>query len=98
VKAVNLPGWKSIAIDIEHILSGHTEQGERALQSGLKDLFPKDWSAKQIESAVRQAYRYSSKAGAVEGGRVLLEGTARGRKIQMYVNIAERIIETAWPK
>jgi hypothetical protein len=97
-KAVNLPAWKTIAIEMEHILSGHTEGGARAVQSGLKDLFPKDWSAKQIENAIREAYRYASKAGASQGDRVLLKGKGAGLDIKMWVNTATKVIESAWPK
>jgi RHS repeat-associated protein len=98
LKAVSLPGWKSVAIDIEHVLSGHTAEGERALQSGTKDLFPSGMSSKQIERAIRQAYRYSSKAGASQGDRVLLQGRAAGLTIRMWLNTATKTIETAWPK
>jgi RHS repeat-associated protein len=97
-KAVNLPAWKTIAIDLEHILSGHTEGGTRAVQSGLKDLFPKDWSAKQIENAIREAYRHASKAGASQGDRVLLKGKGSGLNIKMWVNTVTKVIESAWPK
>jgi hypothetical protein len=67
-------------------------------QSGINSLFPKDWSAEQIQKAIRQAYRYSSKAGGIEGGRVLLEGKSGGMTIRMYLNLAGKIIESAWPK
>jgi len=38
-KAVNLPSWKRIAVDIEHIASGHMIGGERV--SSLKLYFQK---------------------------------------------------------
>jgi RHS repeat-associated protein len=97
-KAVNLPAWKTVVIDLEHILSGHTEGGTRAIQSGLKDLFPRNMSEKQIENAIRQAYRGASKAGASQGERVLLQGKSSGLTIKMWVNIAQKVIESAWPK
>lgn len=75
-----------------------TIEGARAVQSGLKDLFPKDWSAKQIETAIRQAYRNASKAGASQGDRVLLSGKGSGLKIEMWVNTVTKVIESAWPK
>ncbi|MCP4347874.1 MAG: hypothetical protein GY795_20415 [Desulfobacterales bacterium] len=52
-KAVNLPSWKKIGIDMEEVISGHTVSGSRAVQSGIKDSFPEYMSPKQIEKAVR---------------------------------------------
>ena len=83
---------------MEHILSGHTAEGGHAIQSGGKSLFPNGMSAKQIRRAIRQAYRYSAKSGGTRGGRVLLEGKGGGMTIRMYLNIAEKLIESAWPK
>jgi hypothetical protein len=102
LKAVNLPAWKTVGIDMEEVVSGHTAQGERAIQSALsgrgKDLFPIGMSTEQIEAAIRQAYRRSTRIGGTAGGRAFLEGKAFGLRIQMYLNIAEQIIESAWPK
>jgi len=96
-KPVNLPKWKKIGIDLEHILSGHTAGGIRAIQSGEKDLFP-DWmTPSQIEDAIRQAYRYGQKV-ASQGDRVLVSGPFGQGTIQMWVNTATRTIETAYPK
>jgi hypothetical protein len=86
-----------IAIDIEHILSGRTAEGARAGQSGIKSLFPQGWSAKQIESAVREAYKHGSKAGKIVRGVVPVVGEGSGLKIKMYVNITTKVITTAWP-
>ena len=97
-KPVNLPGWKDIAIDMDHIDSGHTAEGNRAIQSGQKDLFPSGWTREQREAAIREAYRNSSRAGASQGERVFLEGQGGGLTIQMWVNKATNTIESAWPK
>ena len=93
-KAVNLPAWKTIAIDIKHILSGHTLGGSRV--SSLKDLFPSHMSEAQIEKAVREAYRYGEKVSS-QGERVMIQGEAAGLKIEMWVNTVTKTIETAYP-
>jgi len=94
LKTVNLPAWKKIAIDMEHIASGHVAGGSRV--SDLKDLFPTSMTLRQIEGSVREAYRYGSKL-MTQGDRVLVEGVGRGLRIQMWVNRATRTVETAYP-
>ena len=94
LKPVNLPAWKSIEIDMEHISSGHMIGGSRV--SPLKDLFPDSMTSSQVQSAVRQAYRSSSRV-ATQGDRVLVRGTANGLTIEMWVNRSTRMIETAYP-
>lgn len=96
-KPIDLPAWKKVKVDMEHIKSGHTATGSRAVQSGQKDLFPKDWSEKKIEGSIRQAYRYGQKK-LTQGDRIFVEGTGGGRKIQMWVNKATKTVESAWPK
>jgi hypothetical protein len=97
LKPVNLPAWRTIGIDMEEILSGHTAEGVRAIQSGIKDLFPPGMTSEQIERAVRQAYRYGEKV-ATQGERVLVRGQSNGLTIEMWVNRTTRTIETAYPK
>src|ERR1035438_7258619 len=48
-KPVNFPSWRTITIDIEHILSGHTAGGERVLAGKIADLFPRGMSDAEIE-------------------------------------------------
>jgi hypothetical protein len=97
-KAVNLPGVKKIVVDMDHILSGHTSDGMRALQSGQKDLFPGSMSPEQIEKAVKEAYSTAQKIGT-KGDRIVLQGTSKdGLKIEMYLNPETKTIETAYPK
>lgn len=97
IKPVNLPSYKTINIDMKHILSGHVESGHRAKQSGKKDLFPRNMSQKQIENAIREAYK-SGKRLKTQGDRVKIEGNGGGMKIEMWVNIKTKTIETAYPK
>ena len=94
LKPVNLPAWKKVSIDMEHISSGHMVGGSRVSPS--KDLFPDSMTAAHVESTVRQAYRYSSRI-ATQGDRVLVRGSANGLTIEMWVNRQTRTIETAYP-
>jgi hypothetical protein len=97
VKAINLPSWRRVAINMDHVLSGHTAGGSRLGASSDKDLFPANMSAEQIERAIRTAYRYGEKV-ASQGSRVLMQGEASGLTIEMWVNKATKTIETAYPK
>lgn len=60
LKAVNLPGWRRVGIDMAHVLERHTVEG--AL-SGGRTTFPELMNARGIERAIRQAYRYGTKNG-----------------------------------
>ncbi|MBW7453040.1 polymorphic toxin-type HINT domain-containing protein [Paenibacillus sepulcri] len=95
-KPINLPSYKSVVIDMEHIISGHTKDGFRATQSKLKDLFPDNMNDSQIEKAVRDAYSNSSKL-QTQGDRVLVRGQSNGLTIEIWVNKSTKIIETAYP-
>ena len=57
IKAVNLPAWRKVTIDIEHIASGHMLGGSRV--SPAKTLFPPWMDERNVEAAVRQAYRFA---------------------------------------
>lgn len=93
-----LPGWKKVKIDMEHVVSGHTKDGWRVMKGSKKDLFPDGMDAKQIEKAVRQAYKNVSEKVATQGDRVLVRGaTDDGMQIEMWINTATKSIETAYP-
>lgn len=94
-KAINLPAWRRVAIDMVHIASGHMKGGPRV--SAAKDLFPESMSAAQVERAVRQAYRFAGDRLATQGDRVLVQGQGGGLTIRMWVNRATKTIETAYP-
>lgn len=96
IKPVNLPAWRTIDIDLEHILSGHTVGGSRV--SPLKDLFTPGMTSRQIERVIRQAYRRSRVAGPSQPDRVFLSGIYQGVRYEMWVNKVTRQIESAWPK
>ena len=93
-KSINLPAWRTIKIDIDHIASGHMSGGSRV--SSLKTLFPSHMTKGQIEKVVREAYRHGEKISA-QGEKVLVRGEAGGLKIEMWVNRTTKTIETAYP-
>jgi hypothetical protein len=91
---INLPAWKSISIDMDHIVSGHVAGGLRV--SSIKSIFPEQMSIKQIENAIRQAYRNGEKIHT-QGDRVLMRGDHGNLHLEMWVNVQTRKIETAYP-
>jgi len=98
-KAVNMPSWKKIGIDMEHAVSGHMQGGWRTGCKGhKKSLFPKEMTKQQIETAIRQAYRYGKKLKTQNATTVIVRGEHKGLKLEMYVNTEKKIIETAYPK
>ena len=93
-KPVNLPAWRSIHIDIDHIMSGHTIGGMR--QGSAKSLFPSYMTSSQVERTVREAYRYGQRVGGI-GDRIVVVGQAQGLNIKIIVNISTKSIVTAYP-
>jgi len=96
-KPVNLPSKKKIIIKIEHILSGHSQGGDRTKgKNSKKTLFPENMSHKDIEKAVREAYS-NVKVVETQGDRVLGRGTSGNMSIEMWINKQTKEIETAYP-
>jgi hypothetical protein len=93
-KPVNLPSWRKVGIDLDHVLSGHMRGGNRV--SSLKTLFPADMTRGNIASEIRSAYR-NAKRLKTQGPRVLVRGRGKRLELEMWVNLDERIIETAYP-
>lgn len=92
-----LPSWKKVAIDIDHIASGHIRGGSRI--SDIKTLFPEWMNAEQVSKVVRNAYKNVHTKLQTQGDRILLRGTAsNGLEIEMWLNKATNMIETAYPK
>ena len=82
-----------------HIMDMHTKCGDVAKQSGKKDLFPENMTERQIKKAILEAY---SKAKGIrtqsgDSNKVLVRGQADGMTIEMWVNKATKLIETAYP-
>ncbi|WP_264204067.1 EndoU domain-containing protein [Streptomyces bambusae] len=82
---------------MDQVLDRHTAAGKTYRRSGIKTTFPDHMSARQIKSTIRRAYKSSSVAGRSQGDRVFLRGSAGGLRIEMWVNKATGIIETAYP-
>jgi hypothetical protein len=105
VKPPNLPSARKVTVDMEEVISGHTSTGVRYLQGlrnpntqVLKDIFPDTMNAKQIESAVLDAYAHSERI-STQGERVVVRGVTRdGMIIEMVINTVSKVIETAYPK
>jgi hypothetical protein len=98
LKPIGLPAWRTLGVDIEHILSGHTVDGARVISGKTGDLFPAGMSAPQILRAIKEAYSVAKKLRSQED-RVLVEGvTGAGMRIRMWVNTTTRTVESAYPK
>ena len=82
-----------------HIMDIHTKCGDVAKQSGKKDLFPENMTERQIKKAILEAYskakRIRTKSG--DSNKLLVRGQADGMTIEMWVNKATKLIETAYP-
>ncbi|SFQ51276.1 EndoU nuclease [Pseudarcicella hirudinis] len=81
---------------MEHIVSGHMNGGSRV--SSLKSLFPDYMSERQVNSAIRNAYKNVTEKLQTQGDRILLRGTTdSGLNIEMWLNTNTKTIETAYP-
>ena len=105
-KAINLPAWEKLTVDIEHILSGHKAGGSRLVNSIRdgkgKDVFPERMTDKQILSSIKEAYGNAKKIGTQdtqEGKIIELIGHSKdGMKIKMYINTTTKTLDTAFPQ
>ena len=96
---MNLPSWKTIPIKMKHILEGHTDSGWRTgCKGNNKTLFPENMSEQQIEKSIRQAYRYGKRIKTKNSKVAVVVGEYQGLKIEMYVDLENKIIRTAYPK
>jgi RHS repeat-associated protein len=93
-KAINLPAWRTIGIDMAHVAQSHMTGGAAA--TARRTVFPVGMSETQVERAIRTAYRTGEKIRS-QGNRVLMRGKGAGMTIEMWVNRMDRIIETAYP-
>lgn len=93
VRAINLPGWSRITVDWVHIAERHMPGG--ALAEG-RDAFL-NLTKNGVVAAIEQTYGTATTV-SVQGERVLLEGvTKTGLTVQMWLNKATNVIETAYP-
>jgi RHS repeat-associated protein len=93
-KAINLPAWRKVTVNLEHILERHTPEG--ALSEG-KTVFPSTMNEKGILRAIRGAYESSTKIGVQGVDRVKLMGEGARIRIEMWFNKVTKTIETAYP-
>ena len=94
-KSANLPKVKEIKM--EHILSGHKRGGTRLVPGNNKTLFPEWMSPKQIEKAIREAYK-NGKRMETQGTQVRVRGiSSDGTVIDIWIDTGTGIIEGAWP-
>lgn len=88
---------------MEEVVSGHTVEGYRSKQSGIKDLFPERMSEKVIEKEIRTAFKSSKHVGKPQFSpkdgytRVPLQGQGIESVVEMWYNIDTKMIETAYP-
>jgi RHS repeat-associated protein len=102
-KPISWPSARKVGIDMVEVITGHTATGGRAVQSGIKDLFPKDWSSDKIEKAIREAYTNTFERLKVQRNplgeiRHKIRGNGKGLIIEMWYNATTQQIETAYPK
>jgi hypothetical protein len=95
MKPVNLPAWRTIRIDMAHIILMHARAELR--RNTRKSQFPPNMTAPQIERTIRQAYR-NAKRCRKQGARALVRGKWSGLTLDMWVNETTKTIESAYPK
>ena len=96
-KAIELPAWRKVTVDMAHILERHVP-GAR-IAAG-RTVFPSTMNEASILRAIRSAYETSSKVGVQLEGDVVryqLQGSGAGLRIEMWFNKATNVIETAYP-
>ena len=91
----DLPSIKKVTFDWEHIFEGHWEgtpeviRGNNTIFTGL--------NKEQIKRVVRGAYKYVNKKNRTQGDRIRVRGSFEGWIVEMWVNKADKIVETAYP-
>ncbi|MBX3387811.1 MAG: hypothetical protein KF768_14690, partial [Phycisphaeraceae bacterium] len=91
-RAVNLPGWRKLTVDMVHIAERHMDGGR--LIAG-RDVFT-GMSERGVMAAIRQAYGNATIV-SVQNERLLLRGISKtGVVVEMWLNRATRTIETAY--
>ena len=96
-KSPNLPAYKKLSLDMDHIMSGHYPGGGRN-PKGKKSVFY-GMTVDAVRRAIEEAYKVCEKI-QTQGNNVLVRGYSEtyNMVIEMWVNIKDRIIETAYPK
>ena len=91
-KAINLPAWKKLTVDMQHIAERHLPGGiyseGRTLFNGLNE--------GQVAKVMQGAY-HNAKKLATQGDRILVRGTYNGWTVEIWINTATKTVETAYP-
>jgi len=93
-KPISLPRIGAADVDLAHILEGHCEGGSRAGSS--KTLFPAGWTGPEVLASILAAYRVAKRMQR-QGDRIKVQGVSHGLTLEMWVNMTDRRIETAYP-
>ena len=96
-KRCNLPSYKKVKIDMKHIKDRHMKGGKTAKQSGKKNIFPETMSERKIQKTVKESYRNGKRVGSQPPDRVKVRGEYDGVKVEMWVNVKTKELETAYP-
>ena len=80
-KPVNLPSYKKIKMDMNHILSGHGSGGSRLNPGNKKTVFPEGYTTSQIRRAVLNAYK-GGKRIKTQGDSVLVRGSSGSLRLK----------------
>ncbi len=92
-----------LGFDWEEIISGHSDWGSRARQSGIKDIFT-GLTENQIKARVQAAWKESELIRSqydVDGiSRQFYRGVdpVSNQIVEFWFNPRTKIVETAWPK
>jgi RHS repeat-associated protein len=95
-KAVNMPAWRKVTVDMVHIADRHIVGGRTLATRAEGTFFPSTMNEASVMRAIREAYESSTKIG-VQGDRVKLVGEGAGLNIEMWFNRITKTIETAYP-
>lgn len=71
--------------------------GKTAKQSGKKNIFPETMSERKIQKTVKESYRNGKRVGSQPPDRVKVRGEYDGVKVEMWVNVKTKELETAYP-
>jgi hypothetical protein len=94
----NLPAWKKLTLDMDHVAARHMPGGREV--GPTKSLF-ENMTEVQIRNAVEAAYRSGRRLETQVGWqgqvRVRMRGHGSGYEIEMWVNLTSKHVETAYP-
>jgi hypothetical protein len=97
-RPADLPSWSKLTVDWQHIFDGHWEGSTQP--RGNNTIFT-NLNQNQIKSVVRIAYENVSEKlrtqKTPEGDRILVRGQSGTWTVEMWINKATKVLETAYP-